>query len=297
MRANGTRRTPRRRCRRPQGRSPSGSPGDGRLAAVVVRITLLAGVLGRSSAADRRADAGPVRPRARLPGPRRHPRATDVLRPAGAWYLPGPDGARRCSSPTGTAATAASGHPWPAHSPTEGSPYCSSTTGATAATRAARRRRAGPRRAGGPRVPGRAGRGPPVRLVYFGESLGAAVRHRLAAEHPPAGLVLRSPFLDLAAVRGALPVPAGARCCCATATRWPSRSRRVEVPTAVVDGERDSIVPPEQSRAVADAAAGAAAPGRGAARRPQRPRPAGRDALVSAFVELARRPTDRFRTA
>ena len=31
---------------------------------------------------------------------------------------------------------------------------------------------------------------------------------------------------------------------------------RVQVPTTVVYGSRDSIVPPEQSRAVADAAAG-----------------------------------------
>jgi alpha-beta hydrolase superfamily lysophospholipase len=37
-------------------------------------------------------------------------------------------------------------------------------------------------------------------LIYFGESLGAAVVTELAIEHPPAGLVLRSPFSDLAAV-------------------------------------------------------------------------------------------------
>ena len=43
---------------------------------------------------------------------------------------------------------------------------------------------------------------PPERLVYFGESLGAAVVTELAIEHPPAGLVLRSPFQDLAAVAG-----------------------------------------------------------------------------------------------
>ena len=32
------------------------------------------------------------------------------------------------------------------------------------------------------------------RLVYFGESLGTAVAVRLAVEHPPAALILRSPF-------------------------------------------------------------------------------------------------------
>ena len=41
---------------------------------------------------------------------------------------------------------------------------------------------------------------PPERLLYFGESLGAAVVTELATEHPPAGLVLRSPFVDLASV-------------------------------------------------------------------------------------------------
>ena len=48
----------------------------------------------------------------------------------------------------------------------------------------------------------RAGRGDvdPDRLVYFGESLGAAVAVALAAEQPPAALVLRSPFTSLADV-------------------------------------------------------------------------------------------------
>jgi uncharacterized protein len=38
----------------------------------------------------------------------------------------------------------------------------------------------------------------PARLVYYGESLGSAVVTELATQHPPAGLVLRSPFVDLA---------------------------------------------------------------------------------------------------
>ncbi|HEU4400431.1 MAG TPA: alpha/beta hydrolase, partial [Actinomycetota bacterium] len=40
----------------------------------------------------------------------------------------------------------------------------------------------------------------PARLVYFGESLGAAVALRLAVERPPAALVLRSPFASLVEV-------------------------------------------------------------------------------------------------
>src|SRR3954453_21714576 len=95
---------------------------------------------------------------------------------------------------------------------------------------------------------------PPGRLLYFGESLGAAVVTELATEHPPAGLVLRSPFADLAAVASVhspfLPVRALLR------DRYPVAEAiaRVHVPTTVVYGTADSIVPPEQSRAVAAAA-------------------------------------------
>jgi fermentation-respiration switch protein FrsA (DUF1100 family) len=95
---------------------------------------------------------------------------------------------------------------------------------------------------------------PEERLVYFGESLGCAVVTELATAHPPAGLVLRSPFVDLAAVGREhypfLPVRALLR------DRYPVAERigRVRVPTTVVYGSRDSIVPPTQSRAVAEAA-------------------------------------------
>jgi pimeloyl-ACP methyl ester carboxylesterase len=93
-------------------------------------------------------------------------------------------------------------------------------------------------------------------VLYFGESLGAAVVTELATEHPPAGLVLRSPFTDLAAVGRVhypfLPVGALLR------DRYPvvEHISRVNVPTTVVYGSGDGIVPPEQSRAVAEAAGG-----------------------------------------
>jgi fermentation-respiration switch protein FrsA (DUF1100 family) len=96
---------------------------------------------------------------------------------------------------------------------------------------------------------------PADRLLYFGESLGAAVVTELATEHPPAGLILRSPFVDLAAVGSVhypfLPVRLLLR------DRYPVSERigRISVPTTVVYGSGDSIVPPQQSRAVADAAA------------------------------------------
>lgn len=93
-------------------------------------------------------------------------------------------------------------------------------------------------------------------LIYFGESLGAAVVTELATEHPPAGLLLRSPFVDLASAGAVhypfLPVRA------LLWDRFPLAEQiaKVEVPTAVVYGSRDSVVPPEQSREVARRAAG-----------------------------------------
>jgi fermentation-respiration switch protein FrsA (DUF1100 family) len=95
---------------------------------------------------------------------------------------------------------------------------------------------------------------PQERLLYFGESLGAAVVTELATEHPPAGLVLRSPFVDLASVAAVhypfLPVRALLR------DRFPLAEQlaRIDIPTTVVYGREDAIVPPGQSRAVAEAA-------------------------------------------
>ena len=97
---------------------------------------------------------------------------------------------------------------------------------------------------------------PRDRIVYLGESLGAAVVTELATRYPPAGLVLRSPFTDLASVGQIhypfLPVRLLLR------DRYPLARHigDVHVPTVVVYGTHDSIVPPEQSRAVARAAAG-----------------------------------------
>lgn len=93
-------------------------------------------------------------------------------------------------------------------------------------------------------------------LVYLGESLGAGVVSELAVEHPPAGLVLRSPFVDLATAAAEhfplLPVRL------LLWDRFPVRQHvgEIRVPIAVIYGTADTVVPPEQSRAVADGAAG-----------------------------------------
>jgi fermentation-respiration switch protein FrsA (DUF1100 family) len=97
---------------------------------------------------------------------------------------------------------------------------------------------------------------PPDAIIYYGESLGSAVVTELATEHPPAALVLRSPFTDLAAVGRIhyplLPVRLLLR------DRFPLAAQlaRVDVPTTIVCGTEDAIVPAELSRAVAAVAAG-----------------------------------------
>lgn len=95
-----------------------------------------------------------------------------------------------------------------------------------------------------------------TRVIYFGESLGGAVATRLALEHPPEGLVLRSPFTDLAAAGQVnypfLPVRLLLR------DRFPVAGpiAAVRVPTVVVYGTGDTIVPARLSREVAKAAGG-----------------------------------------
>jgi fermentation-respiration switch protein FrsA (DUF1100 family) len=92
------------------------------------------------------------------------------------------------------------------------------------------------------------------RIAYFGESLGAGVAAGLAAERPPAALVLRSPFTSLADVGRVhypfLPVGALLR------DRFPvvDHVRSYDGPVLVIWGEADSIVPPDQSLAVVEAA-------------------------------------------
>lgn len=92
---------------------------------------------------------------------------------------------------------------------------------------------------------------PAGRLLYYGESLGSGVVTELAVEHPPAGMLLRSPFTDLTALGrvhyGFLPVGMLLR------DRFPlvDHLARVNVPVTVVYGSQDTIVPPEQSRRVA----------------------------------------------
>lgn len=93
------------------------------------------------------------------------------------------------------------------------------------------------------------------RLVYFGESLGAAVLIGLAERQPPAALVLRSPFTSLLDVaRTHLPmVPKGM-----IDDRWDSLGRiaSIAAPLLVLAGTADTVVPYRQSVRLFEAAPG-----------------------------------------
>lgn len=91
-------------------------------------------------------------------------------------------------------------------------------------------------------------------LVYFGRSLGAAVAVELARRHPPAALVLESPFTSIAQMsRRVVPlVPVG----WLLATKYDSISKigALRVPLLILHGEEDEVVPFEQGRRLFEAA-------------------------------------------
>ena len=94
------------------------------------------------------------------------------------------------------------------------------------------------------------------RLVYFGESLGAAVAVGLAVDDPPTAMILRSPFTSLVAMgRHHYPV---------LPVQWLLRDRylsidrigRIHTALLVIAGDADRIVPVENSVALYEAANG-----------------------------------------
>ena len=94
----------------------------------------------------------------------------------------------------------------------------------------------------------------PKRVAYLGESLGSALAGGLAAEHPPAALILRSPFPSLVEV-GELHYPF-------LPVRWLLRDRfatidrvaQIRCPLLVIAGDRDRVIPLAQSRRLYEAA-------------------------------------------
>ncbi|WP_203338221.1 alpha/beta hydrolase [Nocardioides limicola] len=92
---------------------------------------------------------------------------------------------------------------------------------------------------------------PPERTLYVGESLGTGVVAALAVTDPPAGIVLRSPFPELADVAahhyGFLPVRRLLK------DRYPTTEHLASagVPVTVVRGDADTVIPTELSARVA----------------------------------------------
>ena len=94
----------------------------------------------------------------------------------------------------------------------------------------------------------------PEQIVYFGRSLGAAVAVKLALRSPPSGLILESPVPSIRYMArrtyGFLPVWLLVRTRYDTLGKMPE----VDVPTIVLHGDRDDIVPIDAGRKVFAAA-------------------------------------------
>ena len=95
------------------------------------------------------------------------------------------------------------------------------------------------------------------RVAYFGESLGASVCGGLAAELPPAALILRSPFPSTVEIGRHhypyLPIVEPL-----VWDRWPLAQQladEVHAPLLIVVGEQDEVIPPHLSRRAYEAAA------------------------------------------
>jgi fermentation-respiration switch protein FrsA (DUF1100 family) len=95
---------------------------------------------------------------------------------------------------------------------------------------------------------------PADRIVYYGESLGSGVAIGLAAEYPPAALVLRSPFRSLVHLgRKHYPI-LPVRLLLRDRFAGIERIARVSSPVMVIAGDRDTIVPFAESEEIWTAA-------------------------------------------
>jgi fermentation-respiration switch protein FrsA (DUF1100 family) len=91
------------------------------------------------------------------------------------------------------------------------------------------------------------------RLIYLGESLGAAVALALACEHPPAGVALQSAFTSIRAM-ARLHYPAIPEAVVPDAYPSLDRIRRLRAPLLLLHGDRDDVVPLAQGEALFAAA-------------------------------------------
>ncbi|MCX4094313.1 alpha/beta hydrolase [Nocardia sp. alder85J] len=95
----------------------------------------------------------------------------------------------------------------------------------------------------------------PQRVLYLGKSLGGAVAIELATEFPPAAMILMSTFTTLRdAARSIYPMLPNPL----IPNAFPSlrRIRSIHVPTLVMHGDADELLPIRMGRALFDAAPG-----------------------------------------
>lgn len=99
-------------------------------------------------------------------------------------------------------------------------------------------------------------RTPLTGLVIFGRSLGAAVAGTVASQKPAAGLILESPFPSVAAVAREYYFGLPADWLLTARFDLSERLSTINMPTLVIHGDRDEIIPIELGRRVYEAVKG-----------------------------------------
>lgn len=94
------------------------------------------------------------------------------------------------------------------------------------------------------------------RIALYGHSLGSAIATELAAEHAPAVLILEAPFTSARDMARGMLAPVAAVWSVIARVHFDTRAKvaELDVPTWVVHGERDGVVPVRMGRAVHAAA-------------------------------------------
>jgi pimeloyl-ACP methyl ester carboxylesterase len=95
-----------------------------------------------------------------------------------------------------------------------------------------------------------------ARIALYGHSLGSAIATELAIEHPPAVLILEAPFTSAREMARGLLAPVTLLWSLIARVHFDTRAKvaALGVPTWVVHGERDGIIPVRMGRAVFAAA-------------------------------------------
>lgn len=98
---------------------------------------------------------------------------------------------------------------------------------------------------------------PAERMIFFGRSLGAAIALQVALDHPPAGLILESPFSSLRAM-GLTHYPLLYRLLgWLVDAKYDNLDKiaRLQIPLLILHGDRDTICPPVMAEQLYEAAA------------------------------------------